>query len=192
MFCLSPKHYDAFGPTSCQKQVASGHLCLHDDDRGTLTQKLTSVHRELWVWGTFPNISVSSVFWMQLYTPKNKASMQCRKRPFTLSQLKIARLRTLWVQAAALTYLEVRPPQQGQVFPDRAHMQTGQGCRRQATFIISNCCNECQDQRTKLKCCRCLDKHGLKGNAVWGAFRRQRGRWRWSQSCSTYAKQFLL
>lgn len=47
MFCLSPKHYDAFGPTSCQKQVASGHLCLHDDDRATLTQKLTSVHREL-------------------------------------------------------------------------------------------------------------------------------------------------
>lgn len=29
-------------------------------------------------------------------------------------------------------------------------MQTGQGCRRQATFIVSNCCNECQDQKTKL------------------------------------------
>lgn len=103
--------------------------------------------------------------------------MQCRKWPFILTQLKIARLRTLWAQTAALTYLEVGPPQQGQVFLDQAHMQTGQGCRRQAAFIVLKCCKECQDQKTKLKCCRCLENHGPKGNTVWGAFRRQWGRW---------------
>lgn len=81
-------------------------------------------------------------------------------------KLKIARLRILWVQAAALTYLKVRPPQQGQPFPDPVHMQTGLGCRRQATFIVSNCCKECQDKKTKVKCCICLEKHGPKGNTV--------------------------
>lgn len=115
--------------------------------------------------------------------------MQCRKWPFLLTQSKIARVRTLWVQAAALTYLEVRPPQQGQVFSDPAHMQTGQGCRRQAKFIVSNCCKECQDQKTKLKWCRCLKNMVSKEiqSEVPSQDNEEGGNY--PQSCSINAKQ---
>lgn len=124
--------------------------------------------------------------------PKNKSSMQYRKWPFIVTQLKTARLRTLWVQAAALTHLEVRPPQQGQDFPNPAHIQTGQGCRRPATFIVLNCCNECQDQKTKLKCCRFLEKHGLKKIQCKAPSEDNEEGGKCPQSCSTHAKQSFL
>lgn len=44
--CVPLRHNDALHPASRGKQGALGPY-LHEDDKATLTQKLTSVHKEL-------------------------------------------------------------------------------------------------------------------------------------------------
>lgn len=100
--------------------------------------------------------------------------MQRRKWPFTLTQLKTARPTTLSVQAYGTKILRGRTTPPGSDLPRSSlHTNSCWAAQHQPWSLFKLA----QERKTELKCCMCLAMYSPKGHMVWGAFRRQWGRW---------------